>query len=176
MDSISYRSEAPYVNRCSLTCVQPWIPSWFSPTSLDPCLLRHHILGSVLIRLPRSCLHSSPSCSSSSRTPCPHPRAPFRKQLQVLKQASLTSSPISLSSLSPHLLSIQLCWLCGVLSHPFCLYLLVSLSQSQGAVPPNTEGRWKTGPDIPTYSSRGRPCPLSSPRPQWVQRVPLPPL
>ena len=108
------------MNRCSLTCVQPWIPSWFSPTSLDPCLLRHHILGSVLIRLPRSCLHSSPSCSSSSRTPCPHPRAPFRKQLQVLKQASLTSSPISLSSLSPHLLSIQLCWLCGVLSHP-CL-------------------------------------------------------
>ena len=80
VDSISYRRWGPYMNWCSLTCVQPWIPFWFSPTSSDPCLLHHQILGSVLIRLPRcclhsspSCLHSSPTCSSPSQTPPPTP-------------------------------------------------------------------------------------------------------
>ena len=32
----------------------------------------------------------------------------------------------------------------------------------------DTEGRWKTGPDIPSSSSRCSPCPLSSHCPQWV--------
>ena len=70
VDSISYRRWGPYVNWCSLTCVQPWVPTWFSPTSPDPCLLRHQILGSVLIRLPRCCLHDSPSCLHSSQGLC----------------------------------------------------------------------------------------------------------
>ena len=29
VDSISYRRWGPYVNWCSLTCVQPWVPTWF---------------------------------------------------------------------------------------------------------------------------------------------------
>ena len=51
---------------------------------------------------------------------------------------------------------------------PVCLYIVVPLSQSQGAVRQDTEGRWKTGPDIPSSSSRCSPCPLSSHCPQWV--------
>ena len=51
---------------------------------------------------------------------------------------------------------------------PVCLYIVVPLSQSQGAVHQDTEGRWKTGPDIPSSSSRCSPCPLSSHCPQWV--------
>ena len=41
--------------------VQPHIP--------DPHLLHYQVFGSVLIRLPCCCLHSSPSCSSPSQTP-----------------------------------------------------------------------------------------------------------
>ena len=113
------------MNGRSLSCVQPWIPSWFSPTSLDPCLLHHQILGSVLIRLPCCCLHSSPSCLHSSPTcsspswthlPPPHLHPPPHSQSSSRSsnnQASLLSAPISLSSSSAHPLGVQLCWLCG---------------------------------------------------------------
>ena len=100
-------------------------------TSLEPCLPRHQVLGSVLIRLPCFCLHSSPSClhsslscSSPSQTPPPPPPPPAKNTHSGSssrfsdKQDSLPSAPITPSS--PHPLSGQLCWLCGVLSHP-CL-------------------------------------------------------
>ena len=35
-------------------------------------------------------------------------------------------------------------------------------------MPQDTEERCRMGPAIPSCSSRGRPCPLSSPSPQWV--------
>ena len=50
---------------------------------------------------------------------------------------------------------------------PVCLYILVPLSQSQGAVYQHTERRWKMGPAFPSCSSRGLPCLLSSYSPQW---------
>ena len=100
-------------------------------TSLEPCLPCHQVLGSVLIRLPCFCLHSSPSClhsslscSSPSQTPPPPPPPPAKNTHSGSssrfsdKQDSLPSAPITPSS--PHPLSGQLCWLCGVLSHP-CL-------------------------------------------------------
>ena len=150
--------EGPYMNWCSLTCVQPWIPSWFSPISPDPCLLHHQLLGSVLIRLPHCCLHRSPHAPAlygHCPPPTPHP-APLRKQLQVLKQAS--SAPISLSSSSPHPLGIQLCWLCGGPFSPASVCTHWSLCSEPGSSAQDTEGRWKTGPAIPSFSSRGRPA------------------
>ena len=68
--------------RCSLTCVQLWVLSWFSPTLPDPCILHHQVFGSILIRLPCYCLYSLPSSLS---TP-PAPATLFRMHLQVLKQ------------------------------------------------------------------------------------------
>ena len=43
-------------------------PGSAPPTSLDPCLPHHQVLGCVLIRFPCCCLHSSPSCLHSSPT------------------------------------------------------------------------------------------------------------
>ena len=168
VDSISYRRWGPYVNWCSLTCVQPRIPSWFSPTSPEPCLLHHQLLGSVLIRLPHcclhsspSCLHSSPTCSSPSRThllpphlhPPPHSQSSSRSSNRVA-----SSAPISFSSSSPHPLGIQLCWLCGAPFSPPSVCTHWSLCSEPGSSAQDTEGRWKKGPAIPSFSSRGRPA------------------
>ena len=69
----------------------------------------------------------------------------------------------------PHIHSVSSCvGFLGVLSHPVCLCTLVPLSQSQGAVCQDPEGRWKMGPAVPSRSSRGRLCPPSSHSPQWV--------
>ena len=80
-----------------------WILTCFSPISPDPCMLCHQVFGSVLIRLPRCCLHSSPSCSSPSQTPLP---TMFRIQLQVLKKRT---GFFAVCSHQP----FQLCWICG---------------------------------------------------------------
>ena len=157
--------------------VQPHVP--------DPHLLRHQLFRCVLIRLPRcclhsspSCLHSSPTCSSPSRIPPPLAPRPqqhsatttFRKQLQVLKQTGfLAICPpqlFQLISTPTRCLAVLALW--GSCLTPVCLYILVPLSQSQGAVRQDPEGRWRTGPAIPSCSSRGRPCPLSSLSPQRV--------
>ena len=79
------------------------------------------------------------------------------------EQASLPSAPAAFPALPP--LGVWLCGLCGVLSHPLCLCTLVPLSQSQGAVHRTQK---EGGPAIPSHSSRGRPCPLSSHSPQWM--------
>ena len=139
-------------------------PALVQPHIADPHLLHYQIFGSVLIRLPHCCLHSSPSCSSPSQTPlhiqeaAPGPQTENRLLL-----------PPSTFLAHPHIYSISSCaGSVGSFLTPVCLYTLVPLSQSQGALPQDTEGRWKTGPAIPTYSSKGRPCPLSSPSPLWV--------
>ena len=80
-------------------------------------------------------------------TPTTPPPTPFRKQLHVLKQASLPSSPISLSRSSPQPLCIQLCWLCGgplLPTPPLCLYTLVPLSRAREQCPRTQKegGRW----------------------------------
>ena len=136
------------------------------PTSPDPLLPCHQIFGFALIRLPCCCLHSSPSCSSLHR-----PLFTFREQLQVLKQrtgffAVCPPQPFQLFPTPTRCPAVLALW--GSFLTPVCLYILVPLSQSQGAVPQDTEGRWRMGPAIPSCSSRGRPCPLSSPSPQWV--------
>ena len=90
-----------------------WIPMCFSPTSPD--LLHHQPFGSVLIRLPHCCLHSSPSCSSPSQLP--HPT--FRKQLKVNKQtgffADCPHQPFQLIPLLTRCLDVLALW--AILSH-----------------------------------------------------------
>ena len=133
--------------------VQPHIP--------DPHLLHYQVFGSVLIRLPCCCLHSSPSCSSPSQTPLHIQEADPGPQTENRLLCHLP--PSAFPALHP--LGVWLCGLCGVLSHPLCLCTLVPLSQSQGAVHRTQK---EGGPAIPSHSSRGRPCPLSSHSPQWV--------
>ena len=145
------------MNSCSLTCVQPWIPSWFSPTSLDPCLLHHQTLGSVLIRLPRCCLHSSPSCLHSSPTcfsPSWTPPTPTPSCLGSRSRSSdrtgffCPHQPFQLVPTPTRCPAVLALW--GSFLTPVCLYTPVPLSQSQGAVRQDTEGRWRMGPAIPS--------------------------
>ena len=124
--------------------VQPHIP--------DPRLLHYQVFRSVLIRLPHCCLHSSLSCSSPSQTPLHIQEAAPGPQTENRLPCRLP--PLAFPAPPP--LSVWLCGLCGVLSHPICLCTLVPLSQSQGAVHRiQKEG----GPAVPSHSSRGGPCP-----------------
>ena len=78
---------------------------------------------------------------SDNRTPTPA-RSGSSSRSSNREQASLPSAHLSLSSSSAHPLGVQLCWLCGVLSHP-CLSVHTGPSVPEpGAVPQNTEGRW----------------------------------
>ena len=68
----------------------------------------------------------------------------------------------------------------GALSTVF-LYILVPLSQNQGAVYQHTDGRWKIGPAIPSCSYRPPPMPSVFPQPSvgaldhlWVPPPPDP--
>ena len=130
-------------------------PVLVQPNIQDPCLLHYQVFMSVLIRRPCCCLHSSPSRSSPSQTPrhiqeaAPGPQTENRLPCHLPPSAFPASSP----------LSVQLCWLCGVLSHLVCLCTLVPLSQSQEQC---TGYRRKVGPAVPSGSSRGRWCLLSS--------------
>ena len=102
--------------------VQPQIPDPLPPalSSLRVCPDQTPMLLSTQLTLLLQ-LVSDPSSHSGSRS-----RSSDREQA--------SPTPISISSSSPYSLGIQLCWLCGVLSHPLCLCILVPLSQSQGAV------------------------------------------
>ena len=142
-----------------------WILFWFSPTSPDPCLLHHQVFRSVLIRLSHCCLHSSPSCSSPSQAP--HPSRSGSNS-RSLKNGLLCCLPPSAFPAHPHTYSVSSCaGSVGVLSHP-CLsvHTCPSVPEPGNSVPGHT--RWKMGPAIPSCSSRGRLCPLSSHSPQWV--------
>ena len=142
-----------------------WILFWFSPASPDPCVLHHQVFRSVLIRLLHCCLHSSPSCSSPSQAPHPsHSGSNSRS----LKNGLLCCLPPSACPVHPHTYSVSSCaGSVGVLSHP-CLsvHTCPSVPEPGNSVPGHT--RWKMGPAIPSCSSRGRLCPLSSHSPQWV--------
>ena len=132
-------------------CVQPWIPSWFSPTSPEPCLLHHPLLGSVLIRLPRSylhsspsCLHSSPSCSSPSRTHPPSRPPPHSESSSRSSNRLLCHLPPSAFPARPHTHSVSsYAGSVGVLYHP-SLYTLVPLSRAREQCPRTQKegGRW----------------------------------
>ena len=103
MGYITYRRLAALRELMQRYLCLSWILTCFSPISPDPCMLCHQVFGSVLIRLPRCCLHSSPSCSSPSQTPLP---TMFRMQLQVLKKRT---GFFAVCSHQP----FQLCWICG---------------------------------------------------------------
>ena len=159
-------------------------PGSAPPTSLDPCLPRHQVLGSVLIRFPCRCLHSSPSClhsspsclhsslscSSPSQKPPFHQKHTFRKQLQVLRQTGFFAicppQPFQLFPTPTWCPAVLALW--GSFHTPICLYILVPLSRTrkQRARAQKDSGRWDL--PIPSCSSRGRPCPLSSHSPKWV--------
>ena len=74
-----------------------WILTCFSPTSAGPCLLCHQVFGSVLIRVPHCCLHSSPPCSKPFTDPH-QPRSGCSARSSDREQASLPPVPTSLSS------------------------------------------------------------------------------
>ena len=101
--SITYRRLAALQELIQCYLCLTWILTCVSPISPNPCILCYQVFGSVLIRLPHCCLHSSPSCSSPSETPLP---TMFRMQLQVLKQRT---GFFAVCSHQP----LQLCWLCG---------------------------------------------------------------
>ena len=129
-------------------------------SDLHVCLDRILMLLSTQLTLPLQPF-------SDNRTPTPA-RSGSSSRSSNREQASLPSAHLSLSSSSAHPLGVQLCWLCGVLSHP-CLSVHTGPSvQRKRTVSQGTEGRWKTGPAVPSSSSRGRPCPLSSHSPKWV--------
>ena len=100
----------------------------------------------------------------------PPPTTTFTKQLKVLKQtgflAVCSHQPFQFICTPTRCPAVLALW--GSFFTPVCLCILVPLSQSQGAVRQDTEGRWRMGPAIPSCSSRGRPCPLSAHSPQWV--------
>ena len=145
-------------------CVQPWIPSWFSPTSPEPCLLHHQLLGSVLIRLPRSylhsspsCLHSSPSCSSPSRTHPPSRPPPHSESSSRSSNRLLCHLPPSAFLARPHThLVSSYAGSLGILYHHSLSVHTSPSVQSQGAVPQVTEGRWKMESTVSSCFSRGR--------------------
>ena len=83
-----------------LVLVQPHIP--------DPCLLHYQVFGSVLIRVPCCCLHSSPTCSKPFTDPR-QPRSGCSARSSDREQASLPPAPTSLSSCAGFV---------GALSHP----------------------------------------------------------
>ena len=100
--------------------------------------------------------------------PLPSPPIPpmFRKQVQVLReQASFLSAPISLPSSFPHPLSIQPGWLCGGPFSPLSICTYWSLCPRAREQCARTQ-KVKTCPAVPSHSSRGHPCPLSSHSPQ----------
>ena len=133
-----------------LVLVQPHIP--------DPYLLHYQVFGSVLIRLPCCCLHSSPPCSSPSQTP-PH----IQEAAPGPQTENRLLLPPSAFLAHPHIHSVSSCaGSVGSFLIPVCLFTLVPLFQSQEQC---TGHRRKVGPAVrtpPPSSSRGRPCPLSS--------------
>ena len=103
-------------------------------SDLHVCLDRILMLLSTQLTLPLQPF-------SDNRTPTPA-RSGSSSRSSNREQASLPSAHLSLSSSSAHPLGVQLCWLCGVLSHP-CLSVHTGPSVPEpGAVPQNTEGRW----------------------------------
>ena len=123
--------------------VQPQIP--------DPRLLHYQVFGSVLIRLPCCCLHSSLSCSSWSQTPLHIQGAAPGHQTENRLPCRLPPSAFP----APSPLGVWLCRLCGVLSHPICLHTGPSVPEPGAVCRIQKEG----GPAVPSRSSRGRPCP-----------------
>ena len=130
--------------------VQPHIP--------DPRLLHYQVFRSVLIRLPHCCLHSSLSCSSPSQTPLHIQEAAPGPQTE---NRLLCHLPPSAFSSRP---AVRALW--GPFSPRLSVHTGPSVPEPGAVSAQDTEGRWKTGPAIPSCSTRGRACPLSSHNPQ----------
>ena len=146
--------------------VQPHITRPLPPASSDLGVCPDQtpmLLSTQLTHLLQPFMDTPPPTS-------PPPTTTFTKQLKVLKQTGF----LAVCSHQPFQLVPTSTWypaglaLWGSFLTPVCLYTPVPLSQSQGAVRQDTEGRWRMGPAIPSCSSRGRPCPLSAHSPQWV--------
>ena len=155
-------------------CVQPWIPSWFSPTSPEPCLLHHQLLGSVLIRLPRSylhsspsCLHSSPSCSSPSRTPPPSRPPPHSESSSRSSNSLLCHLPPSAFPACPHTHSISsYAGSVGVFYHPsLSVHTSPSLCPEPGSSAPGHRKKVEDGICYSLLLLQGSPVPSVSPQP-----------
>ena len=111
----------------------------FQPHIPEPCLLHHQLFRSVLIRFPCFYLHGSPSCSSPSQT-MPHSHiqdaAPGPQRTGFFPVCPHQPSQfIPTPTQYPAMMAL---W--GSFLTPVYLYILVPLSQSQGAVCQDTEG------------------------------------
>ena len=143
--------------------VQPHITRPLPPASSDlgvcpdqtPMLLSTQLtlLSTQLTHLLQPFMDTPPPTS-------PPPTTTFTKQLKVLKQtgflAVCSHQPFQFICTPTRCPAVLALW--GSFFTPVCLCILVPLSQSQGAVPQDTEGRWRMGPTIPSCSSRGRPA------------------
>ena len=110
----------------------------FQPHIPEPCLLHHQLFRSVLIRFPCFYLHGSPSCSSPSQT-MPHSHiqdaAPGPQRtgfFPVFPHQPFQFIPTPTQY--PAMMALR-----GSFLTPVYLYILVPLSQSQGAVCQDTE-------------------------------------
>ena len=133
--------------------------------AMDPILVQPHITRPLP---PASshlgiCPDQTPTLLSTQLTlllqPFSDPSSHSGSSSRSSDREQASSAPINISSSSPYLLNIQLCWLCGVLSHPICLYTLVPLSQSQGSLCQDPEGRWAL-PFLPAPPGGARVLPL----------------
>lgn len=132
--------------------VQPHIP--------HPRLLHYQVFGSVLIRLPHCCLHSSPLLLFQS--PSQTPFLTFRKQLQVLRQRTGFLAVCPSAFPVAHLTRVSGC---AVLWGPFSPRLSVHtgpLSQSQGAM---HRTHREDGTCHFSHSLQGAPVPSVFPQP-----------
>ena len=134
--------------------VQPHITRPLPPASSDLGVCPDQtpmVLSTQLTHLLQPFMDTPPPTS-------PPPTTTFTKQLQVLKQTGF----LAVCSHQPFQFICTPTWcpaelaLWGSCLTPVCLCILVPLFQSQGAVPQDTEGRWRMGPAIPSCSSRGR--------------------
>ena len=144
-------------------------PILVQPHITRPFLLHHQLLGSVLIRLPHCCLHSSPHVPAlygHCPPPTPHP-APLRKQLQVLKQACFfcPHQPFQLVPTPTRYPAVLALW--GSFLTPVCLYTLVPLFRAREQCTGHRR-KVEEGTCHSLLLLQGPPCPSSSHSPQWV--------
>ena len=113
-------------------------PILVQPHITRPFLLHHQLLGSVLIRLPHCCLHSSPHVPAlygHCPPPTSHPPPRPIKEAAPGPQTGLLLLPPSAFPARPHTHSVSSCaGSVGLLSHPRLSVHTGPSVQSQGAV------------------------------------------
>ena len=118
----------------SLTCVQPWILSWFSPTSPDSCVISFSGLSWSDFHVAVYAAHPSTPALHRPRPALPsHPRhvqeaTPGPQRIGFF--AICPHQPFQLIPIPTRYSTVLASW--GSFLTPVCQYILAPLSQSQG--------------------------------------------